>query len=475
MERRHFLRAFAAAPLTLHTLAQETRPPNIIFIMADDLGYGDLGCYGQKLIKTPRLDQMAAEGIRFTDFYAGATVCAPSRCVLMTGKHHGQCQVRGNATTDMTVQSLRSQDVTVAEVAKKAGYGTALMGKWGLGEAEHEGHPLKKGFDRFYGYLNQVHAHNYYPEFLWRDYDKVPLRNKVKLAPRAGGGFHGGYAIERLDYTHDLVVSEALEWVDNNHTKPFFLYLALTLPHANNEAPDRNGELHGQEVPEYGIYEGNNFATEDWKLADRGQAAMVSRMDRDIGRLLDRLKQHGIDENTLVMFTSDNGPHLEGGNDAVLFNPSGPLRGMKRDMYEGGLRVPMIARWPGKIAPGRVSHHIGYSGDLMATVAELTRSALPQGTHSVSFLPELLGNSSRQRKHDYLYWEFYEQGSAQAVRYGKWKGVRKPMFKGPIELYNLEGDPGEKYNIARNHPEIVREIEAIMAKAHVPHPNWKVG
>lgn len=475
MQRRDFLRTFAAAPLAVHAVAQQRRPPNVIFIMADDLGYGDLGCYGQKHILTPRLDRMAAEGIRFTDFYAGATVCAPSRCVLMTGKHHGQCHVRGNANTDMSIQSLRAADVTVAEIAKKAGYTTALMGKWGLGEVEHEGHPLKKGFDRFYGYLNQVHAHNYYPAFLWRDYDKVPLRNKQVLSPRAGGGFHGGYAVERKDYSHDLVVNETLEWLDKNHQRPFFLYLALTLPHANNEAPDRDGELHGQEVPEYGIYEADNFATQGWKLADRGQAAMVSRMDRDIGRLLDRLQQHGIDENTLVMFTSDNGPHLEGGNDAVLFNPAGPLRGMKRDMYEGGIRVPFIARWPGTIAPGRVSSHIGYSGDLMATLCELTGSPLPSGTHSVSLLPEFLGESARQKQHEYLYWEFYELGSAQAVRWGKWKGVRKPMFQGPIELYNLEGDPGEKYNIARNHPDVVKQIAAIMEKAHIPHPNWKVG
>jgi uncharacterized sulfatase len=475
MDRRSFLRTFAASPLALHAVAQETRQPNIIFIMADDLGYGDLGCYGQKLIQTPRLDQMAAEGIRFTNFYAGATVCAPSRCVLMTGKHHGRCHVRGNANTDMTIQSIRAQDVTVAEIAKKAGYATALMGKWGLGEVDHEGHPLKKGFDRFYGYLNQVHAHNYYPAFLWRDYQQTPLRNKQVLAARAGGGFHGGYAVERLDYAHDLIVSEAMEWLDKNHSRPFFLYLAPTLPHANNEAPDRNGELHGQEVPDYGIYEKDNFATKDWKLADRGQAAMVSRLDRDVGRLLDRLQQLGIDNNTLVMFTSDNGPHLEGGNDAVLFNPSGHLRGMKRDMYEGGIRVPMIARWPGRIAPGRVSGHVGYSGDLMATVAEITRAAMPEGTHSVSFLPELLGNSRTQKQHEYLYWEFYELGSAQAVRMGKWKGIRKPMFQGPIELYNLHGDPGEKYNIARNHPDIVKQIAAIMDKAHVPHPNWKVG
>ena len=470
--RRNFLRTLAGAPLALHAMAADPRPPNIIFIMADDLGYGDLGCYGQKHIRTPRLDQMAAEGIRFTDFYAGATVCAPSRCVLMTGMHHGHCHVRGNASADMTIQSLRQSDTTVAEVAKKANYATALMGKWGLGETEHEGHPLRKGFDRFYGVLNQVHAHNYYPEFVWKDFDRVPLNNEVTLAPRMGGGFHGGWATVRKDYTHDLFVNEALEWVDANHRNPFFLYLALTMPHANNEAPDKNGEVHGQEVPDYGIYENDNVATDDWKLADRGQAAMITRMDRDIGRMLDRLKQLGIENNTLVLFTSDNGPHMEGGNDPVRFNPSGPFRGMKRDMYEGGLRVPMIARWPGTIAPGRVSDYVGYSGDLMATVAELVKVPMPEGTDSVSFAPTLRGETSLQRKHEYLYWEFYELGSAQAVRAGKWKAIRKPMLSGPVELYDLSRDPGEKYDLARNHPDIVKELSEMMNEAHVPHPNW---
>jgi arylsulfatase A-like enzyme len=481
LPRRNFLRSFVAAPFALQAVAsaaqqpgtQPNRPPNIIMILADDLGYGDLGCYGQKLIQTPRFDQMAAEGIRFTDFYAGATVCAPSRCVIMTGKHHGICHVRGNAAgSELVVQSLRQQDVTVAEIAKKANYATALVGKWGLGETEHEGHPLRKGFDRFYGVLNQVHAHNYYPEFVWRDFDKVPLNNKVTPSPRAFGGFQGGWATERNDYTHDLFMSEAMEFIDSNHTRPFFLYLALTIPHANNEAPEKDGELHGQEVPDYGIYEKDNFATKDWSLADRGQAAMITRMDRDIGRLLDRLRQLGIAENTLVMFSSDNGPHIEGGNDPARFRPSGHLRGMKRDLYEGGIRVPMIAWWPGKIAPGRVSNHIGYSGDLLATVAALTNQPLPDGTHSVSLVPELTGAPERQQKHEYLYWEFYEQGAAQAVRWGKWKGIRKPFFTGPIELYDLSRDEGEQYNLARNHPDVVEKIREIMEKAHVPHPNW---
>ena len=448
--------------------AAETPPPkpNIVFVLADDLGYGDLGCYGQKTIQTPRLDQMAAEGIRFTQFYAGSTVCAPSRCVLMTGQHLGHCHVRGNAMAhDMSVQSLRDEDVTVAEVLKSVGYSTALIGKWGLGEIDQPGHPLDQGFDSFFGYLNQVHAHNYWPDFLWRGRERVDLPNVVQLAPKAYAGFHGGWSRERKVYSHDLFADEALKWIEARKNDPFFLYLALTIPHANNEGPEGTG--NGQEVPDYGIY-----ANRDWPEPDKGQAAMITRMDRDIGRLLDRLKSLGLDENTLVMFSSDNGPHMEGANDPLRFNPSGLLRGMKREMYEGGIRVPFVARWPAKIQPGRVSHHAGYFGDLMATVCDLTHAAAPRGTDSVSFLPELLGQPDRQREHEFLYWEFYERGSVQAVRWGKWKGVRAPMLTGRTELYDLSLDPGEKYDVARGHRDVVREIEAIMDRARTPHPNW---
>jgi arylsulfatase A-like enzyme len=441
--------------------------PNIIFIMADDLGYGDLGSYGQKIIQTPRLDQMAAEGVRFTDFYAGATVCAPSRCVLMTGRHLGHAHVRGNAgASAMIVQSLRDEDVTVAEVVKSAGYSTALIGKWGLGELDQPGHPMKQGFDSFYGYLNQVHAHNYYPEFLWRDKEKVKLSNVVQAAPRSYGGFQGGWATERNEYTHDLLMEDALQWVEKHKDGPFFLYLPLTIPHANNEGTPGVGD--GAEVPDHGIYKNM-----DWPGPDKGQAAMITRMDRDVGRLLDKLRSLGVAENTLVIFTSDNGPHMEAGHDPLRFNPAGPHRGMKRDLYEGGIRVPFIAWWPSKIQPGRVSNHAGYFGDLMATVGELSGAKVPDDLDSVSFLPTLLGQSENQQKHRYLYWEFYEGGSAQAVRMGKWKGVRKPMLKGPVELYDLSLDPGEKYNVARGHRDVVDEIDAIMKREHVAHPNWK--
>jgi len=441
--------------------------PNIVFVLADDLGYGDLGCYGQRVIRTPRLDQMAAEGMRFTDFYAGATVCAPSRCVLMTGQHLGHCQVRGNAGGDnMLRQSLRDADITVAEALKSADYATALIGKWGLGEIDEPGHPLRQGFDYFYGYLNQVHAHNYWPEFLWRNLEKVKLGNVVHRVSRPYGGFPGGWATKRMEYSHDLFVAEALKWIESHKEEPFFLYLALTLPHANNEAARGTG--NGAEVPDYGIY-----AKRDWSDPDKGHAAMITYLDRDLGRLLDHLRALGLAENTLVLFSSDNGPHMESHNDPLRFNPSGPLRGMKRDLYEGGIRVPLIAWWPGMIRPGQVSGYVGYFGDLMATVCELARVDTPPNTDSISFLPTLLGQPDSQKEHEYLYWEFYERGSAQAVRWGNWKGVRKPMITGRIELYDVVRDPGEKYDLSRRQ-DVVREIRKIMEEAHVEHPNWRV-
>ncbi len=436
----------------------------MIFILADDLGYGDLGSYGQQVIRTPVLDRMAAEGIRFTQFYAGATVCAPSRSVLMTGQHTGRTHVRGNARG--TAQSLRDEDVTVAEVLQSAGYATGLFGKWGLGEVGMEGHPLSQGFDAFFGYLNQVHAHNYYPEFLWRGLEKAPLRNKVERTPRPYGGFEGGWATERGEYSHDLIMREALAWVDEQKDSPFFLYLALTIPHANNEATRATGD--GAEVPEYGVYD-----VEDWPNPDKGQAAMITRMDRDVGALLELLAELGIEDRTLVMFSSDNGPHNESNHDLLRFNPSGNLRGIKRDLYDGGIRVPFLAWWPGTIRPGQVSDHIGYFGDLMATVADLSGGDAPANSDSISLAPTLLGRAGEQRTHDYLYWEFYEAGSSQAVRMGQWKGVRKPMLTGRLELYDVLRDEGERYDVARNYPDVVKEIEGIMEQAHVPHPNWQ--
>jgi len=415
--------------------------PNIIFILADDLGYGDLGCFGQELIKTPRLDQMAAEGMKLTDFYSGSTVCAPSRSVLMTGQHMGHTHVRGNAGgANLRVQSLRPEDQTVAEVLKEAGYATALFGKWGLGEMGDPGHPMKQGFDTFYGYLNQVHAHNFYPTFLWRGLEKEKLRNEVKLMDRSYGGFTGGAATKRVDYTHDLFAKETLNYIRSHHSaqpqQPFFLYMPLTIPHANNEGTKMTGD--GAEVPDYGIY-----ADKDWPKQDKGQAAMITRMDADVGRILDLLTELGIADNTLVMFTS------------------------------GGIRVPTIAWWPGTIASGSSSDHIAYFGDLMVTAAELAGAtdALPaEGLDSISFLPALTGKP--QVAHDYLYWEFYERVPKQAVRSGKWKAIRQPMITGTTKLYDLASDLAESTDVAVEHPEVVARMNAYLDEAHTPHPNW---
>jgi arylsulfatase A-like enzyme len=445
--------------------AQAPPQSNIIFILADDLGYGDLGCYGQQLIRTPQLDRMAAEGMRFTQFYAGSTVCAPSRCVLMVGQHTGRCSVRGNA--DKVRQSLFDEDFSVAELLKQAGYTTAVIGKWGLGEEDTPGHPNRQGFDYFFGYLNQTHAHNYYPEFLWRNFEQVRLRNVLLRQGHPYEEIGAGVAVKKVDYSHDVFTAEALRFIEQNRNRRFFLYLAYTIPHANNEGTRLTGD--GQEVPDYGIY-----GETDWPNPDKGQAAMITRMDTDVGRILDLLRQLGIAERTLVLFSSDNGPHREGGQNFDRFRPAGPLRGLKRDLYEGGIRVPMVAWWPGTISPGSVSDHVGYFGDFFATAAELAGLELPEGLDSISLVPTLLGRPDQQKQHPYLYWEFYERGSAQAVRAGKWKAIRKPMLNGKTELYDLEADLGETTDLADQFPEVVAKLEAYMAAAHQPSPRWPV-
>lgn len=435
----------------------DSRLPNIIFVLADDLGYGDLGSFGQEQIRTPNLDLLAAQGVRFTNFYAGSTVCAPSRNVLMTGQHTGHTYIRGNGKFN-----LRSKDLTVATVLKQAGYITALIGKWGLGHEGSNGVPTRQGFDYFFGYLDQHHAHNYYPSFLMRNEERVPLENVVP----AGGdyGFGQGVATHKVSYSHDLLMEKALQFVDQNKDSPFFLYLALTIPHANNEAGDK-----GMEVPEHGIY-----ANEMWPEPQKGLAAMITRMDADLGRLLERLEEHRIEKDTIVFFTSDNGPHREGGNDPDFFDSNGPLRGIKRDLYEGGIRVPMIVSWPGRTSTGAVSEHVGSFADVMATAAEIAGVDSPPDTDSVSFLPAILGDREKQEKHRYLYWEFYGRGSAQAVRADQWKAVRKPIFTGDIELYNLSKDLGEEKNVADQHSEVVDEMKLMMEEAHTPSELWKV-
>ncbi len=423
-------------------------PPNIIYIMADDLGYGDLGCYGQKDIQTPHLDRMAAQGLRFTQCYAGSTVCAPSRSCLMTGQHTGHTWVRGNKRVP-----LRPKDVTVAEVLQQAGYTTGIIGKWGLGEPDTTGIPNRQGFDVWFGYLNQRHAHNYYPDYLWRNEQKVPLEGNV---------VHMNVATKRTHYSHDLFAEEALTFLDTHKDERFFLYLALTIPHANNEAG-----VFGMEVPDDAPY-----SRKPWPEAQRNHAAMITRMDRDIGRLLERLRTLGIDRDTIVFFTSDNGPHAEGGGHPKFFNSSGPLRGYKRDLYEGGIRVPMIVRWPGTIEAGRVSDQPWAFWDFLPTASELAGAETPHDIDGISILPTLLDKGT-QKQHDYFYWEFHEGGCRQAVRLDDYKAVRHNPDRA-IELYDLSRDLGETTDIAAKHPEIIERAARIMTDAHTPSEHWPV-
>jgi arylsulfatase A-like enzyme len=459
------LLVFLGAPARAPALAAAR--PNLIWVMADDLGYGDLGCYGQKVIQTPHLDRMAAEGMKLTRFYAGATVCAPSRSVLMTGQHHGHTRVRGNAGAKNPIaQALRPEDMTVAKVLKDAGYTTALIGKWGLGDAgpADTGLPRKQGFDDFFGYLNQGHAHNHFPDFLWRNEQKVALPNVVKHVGDASVGT--GYATDPLIYADDLFADEALKFVANHQDRPFFLYWCMVIPHANNE---RNRELkNGAHVPDYGPY-----AKEDWPPQDKGQAAMITRLDSYVGRLLERLKLLGLAENTLVIFSSDNGPHNESSHNLKRFQPSGPLSGIKRSLTEGGIRVPAIAWWPGHVQPGVVSEHVAYFGDWMATAAELGGVDMPRGRDSISFLPTLLGRSSAQQEHEFLYWEFHERGFSQAALYqGRWKGIRERSLSAPLALYDLQNDIAETTDVAAKHPEITAKIDAYLKTARSESPDW---
>ena len=475
MKHNRVTSLISAALFSLTLIASAAdRKPNIIFILADDLGYGDLGCYGQKLIQTPHLDRMAAEGMRFTQFYAGSTVCAPSRSVLMTGLHTGHTRVRGNSgTANPIAQSLRPGDVTVARVLKDAGYATALIGKWGLGDEGEAavGLPTRQGFDYFFGYANQHHAHNYYPDFLMRGEEQVKLRNKV--APGSADNpvakrFGVGYASEKVEYSHDLIAAEGLKWVEQQKDKPFFLYFALTTPHANNEA---NRDLkNGQEVPDFGIY-----AEKDWSPQNKGQAAMISRMDRDIGRLFELLKRLKLDEHTLVFFSSDNGPHNEGGHTPELFQPSGPLRGMKRSLTDGGIRVPFLARWPGKIKPGGISPHVGWFADLLVTACAVTGAKAPEQTDGLSFLPTLLGLPEQQAQHQHLYWEFHERGFNQAVLMDvRWKAIRLGRTDAQVVLYDVTGELGETKNLAEEKPALVARAKELFVSARTESSDWPI-
>lgn len=447
-------------------LSAPAQQPNLIWIMADDLGYGDLGCYGQKVIQTPRLDQMAAEGMRFTHFYAGATVCAPSRSVLMTGQHQGHTRVRGNAgQADPAAQALKPGDITVPRLLQSAGYRTALIGKWGLGNVgdAETGLPRKQGFDYFHGYLSQHHAHNHFPDYLWRNETKEPLSNIVTPVGEDGAG----YATTAIHYADDLFADDAMKFVEENSARPFFLYWSMVIPHANNERARELGD--GAHVPDYGPY-----AAKDWPHQDKGQAAMITRLDGHVGRMLDHLRESGLAGRTLVIFTSDNGPHNESKHDLARFNPSGPFTGIKRSLTDGGIRVPFIAWWQGKIKPGSTSDHTGYFGDWMATAAELAGAKLPPKRDSISIVPALLGDASKQARHEFLYWEFHEGGFKQAALYeGRWKGIRSGGPRNTVQLFDQQNDIAEKTDVAAKHPEIAEKIGKYLETARTPMPEWE--
>jgi len=436
----------ATAAVTLQPAPAADRMPNILFILADDLGYGDLGCYGQEQILTPSIDRLAAEGMRFTQAYSGSTVCAPSRCSLLTGKHTGHATVRGNMKPEL---GLRPDEITAPSLLKAAGYETALFGKWGLGGPGTGSVPNTRGFDSFFGFLDQQHAHNSYPEHLWENQDEVFLT--------------GNWFFRRQQYVNDLFTERALGFLKRQRQKPFFLCLTYTVPHANNELGAFNG--NGMEVPSDAPYSGR-----DWPVLEKNFAAMITRMDTDIGKILTLLKQLGHEEDTIVFFTSDNGPHREGGHNPEFFHSSGPLRGLKRDLYEGGIRVPSIVRWPGKIAARQVNDSPWAFWDFLPTVAELAGQKPPAGLDGISIVPALQGKALKPRAH--FYWEFHEGGFHQAVRQGDWKLVRQGG-KAP-ELYDLARDPSERNNLAAQHPDIAGSLTKLFNSARIDSPKFPI-
>jgi len=431
---------------------QAEKKPNIIFILADDLGYGELGCYGQKKILTPRLDRMATEGIRLTNAYAGSAVCAPSRCCLMTGLHQGHAWVRDNRTYGVEGQTpLPASTITIAKLLKAAGYATGAMGKWGLGGPGTEGDPNKQGFDLFYGFNCQGHAHNHYPFYLWRNDQRVAL-------PGNDGTMKG------RQYSHDLFEKEALDFVQANKDRPFFLYVPFTVPHVAIQVPEDSMEPYKDwdEIPYWG-----NKGYLPHPRPRAGHAGMITRMDRSVGRILDLVAKLGLEENTIVIFSSDNGSiDGAGGHDLAFFQGNGPLHGQKGQLYEGGIRIPLIARWPGKIKPGTTSDAPVAFWDMLPTLCDIARIGKPDAIDGVSFASMLLGGPAPSR--EFLYWEYPSDGGQQAVRMGRWKGIRTDLVKGlsPVQLYDLEADLGETRNVAVENRDVVAKIEKIMAENH---------
>lgn len=457
-------------------------PPNIILIVADDLGYGDLGVYGQEQIQTPNLDRMAEEGIRFLQHYSGSTVCAPSRSVLMTGLHSGRTPIRGNKEIFPIGQyPMPYSFPTLPRLLQEQGYATGGFGKWGLGYPGSEGMPSFQGFDRFFGYLGQRRAHFYYPEFLFSDVKgeelkRVPLEgNRVSDTPN-----HPGSGIPEIaeTYAPDVIHDRAVRFLNENSDRPFFLYYPTPIPHASLEVPkeymdpylDQNGESMFDETP----FPGAHYAPQSMPMA--AYAGMVSYLDARVGDLMNRVDSLGLSDQTIFIFTSDNGSHFEGGYHFSMLNSNGNLRGGKRDLYEGGIRVPMIIRWTGTVDGGRVTDHISGFQDLFPTLAGAAGIDLNIPVDGLSMMP-LLEDEGLQPEHEYLYWEFHEQGGKQAVRKGDWKAVRLDVaqnMSSPTELYNLADDPGEQENIADMHPDRLKELTSLMHSARVPSEIFKL-
>ena len=474
MKRQTFfvLAVLGCFGLSLAVAAEEAgRPPNVIYFLADDLGYAELGCYGQEWIKTPNVDRIAAEGIRFTQHYSGNAVCAPSRCSLMTGKHPGHAYIRSNANPK-NLQHLKEQfgwefpgqypipdaEITIAEMLKQKGYATGAMGKWGLGHFGTSGDPNKQGFDLFYGFNCQVHAHNHFPRFLWRNAQK-------EILPGNDRTLYG------QTYSQNKFTEVAAEFIRQNKDRPFFLFMPFTIPHLSIQVPEESLAQYKGKIPEQ-EHKHHGYLKHPFPRA--GYAAMISHLDRDVGKIMALIEQLGLDEQTLVVFSSDNGPTFDrlGGSDSAFFKSAGRLRGLKGSLYEGGIRVPLVARWPGKIRPGTVTEHISAFWDVMPTIAEITGTTPPQGIDGISFAPTLLGKPEKQKSHEYLYWEFPGYGGQQTVRSGDWKAIRQNMLRKnnpdplKIELYNLAKDVGEQHDMAAERPEIVARLRAAMEKEH---------
>jgi arylsulfatase A-like enzyme len=445
--------------------------PNIIFILADDLGYGDLGFLGQEYIETPNIDKLVNEGMFFTDHYAGATVCAPSRSAFMTGLHTGHTPIRGNREIQPEGQFPMPDSIpSIATVLNKAGYKTGAFGKWGLGFIGTTGDPNQQGFNRFYGYNCQRFAHRYYPDHIWDNEKEIKLE---------GNGWK-----EKTTYAPDLIQEQTLAFIDENKDEPFFLFMPIVMPHAELAIPEddvfqKYRVKFGDEKP-YPVRNGSEYGNDMDISTYQSQlyphatfAAMVERIDNYVGQVMVKLKERGLDKNTIVIFSSDNGAHQEGGADPVFFDSNGIYRGFKRDLYEGGVRTPMIAWWPGKIKAGSKSDHLSAFWDLMPTFADIAGVETPKNIDGISLLPTMRGNENEQKDHNFLYWEFHEQGGKQAIRKGSWKAVRLNVFGGKssvLELYDLSVDPAEENNLAGDNPEIVAEMASLMKASHTPNP-----